>query len=73
MSARLVVDWTLCDGHGSCVELLPELLEQDPWGYPLARSGGATRAVAVPRSLKGHARRAVEACPRLALRLAEGR
>ena len=26
MTTRLHVDWTRCDGHGSCAELLPELL-----------------------------------------------
>ena len=40
MSAvRVHVDWTRCDGHGACAELLPELLESDEWGYPLARTG----------------------------------
>lgn len=64
----LQVDWTACDGHGLCTELLPELLDRDPWGYPIARAG-PTREVAVPDPLVGHARRAVSQCPRLALRL----
>jgi ferredoxin len=34
---RLHVDWTRCDGRGLCVELLPDVLRRDPWGYPLAR------------------------------------
>ena len=34
---RVHVDWTRCDGHGSCAELLPELLTTDEWGFPLAR------------------------------------
>jgi ferredoxin len=61
---RLHVDWTRCDGHGSCAELLPELLEQDEWGYPLARA-----SLDVPLRLEEHARHAVEVCPLLALRL----
>ncbi len=61
---RLHVDWTRCDGHGSCVELLPEMLERDDWGYPVAR-----RTLDVPRRLDEHARHAVDACPLLALRL----
>ena len=66
---RLHVDWTACDGHGLCAELLPELLDRDDWGYPIARSGAATRDIPVPAALASHARRAVRACPRLALRL----
>jgi ferredoxin len=67
MTARLHVDWTACDGRGLCVELLPELLDRDGWGYPLPRDG--SREPAVPDGLAGHARRAVAACPLLALRL----
>jgi ferredoxin len=64
---RVHVDWTRCDGHGSCAELLPELLESDEWGYPLSRSG--VRDPEVPTDLEQHARRAVKACPLQALRL----
>ena len=67
----LMVDWTACDGRGMCVELLPELLEADPWGYPKARGaapGGGALAV-VPDHLAGAAKQAVNLCPLLALRL----
>jgi len=64
---RLHVDWTRCDGHGSCAELLPELLSADPWGYPVARDGSVDPVV--PRPLVEHARHAVAACPLLALSL----
>ena len=64
---RLHVDWTRCDGHGSCAELLPELLALDDWGFPVSRTG--EREPAVPAALEGHARRAQKACPLLALRL----
>ena len=64
---RVHVDWTRCDGHGSCTELLPELLDTDDWGFPLVR--GDKRDPDVPRSLEKHARRAVNACPLQALRL----
>ena len=60
---QLVVDPIVCDGHGLCAELLPELIELDDWGYPILRSAE------VPRELAGYARRAVAACPVLALRL----
>jgi ferredoxin len=65
----LHVDWTRCDGHGLCTELLPELLERDGWGYPIARAGQPTRTVPVPSRLLPYARRAVQVCPRLALQL----
>ena len=67
MTTRLHVDWTRCDGHGSCTELLPELLVQDEWGFPLSRTGDPDPAV--PRSLDDLAQRAVSACPLQALRL----
>jgi ferredoxin len=67
MTTRLHVDWTRCDGHGSCVELLPALLAVDDFGYPVPRSG--ERDPAVPGHDEGAARHAVRNCPVMALRL----
>jgi ferredoxin len=64
---RLHIDWTACDGRGLCAELLPELLAEDDWGYPVPRDG--TAEPAIPGRLAGPARRAVDRCPALALRL----
>jgi ferredoxin len=64
---RLYVDWTRCDGHGACAELLPELLVADEWGFPLAK--GDERDPVVPSALERHARRAQRACPLQALKL----
>jgi ferredoxin len=64
---RLHIDRTRCDGHGACAELLPELLDLDEWGFPIVRD--AQRDPVVPRGLDGLARRAVKACPLMALRL----
>ena len=64
---RLHVDWTACDGRGLCAELLPELLVEDDWGYPVSRTGEPEPAV--PRQLQSAARQAVDRCPALALRL----
>jgi len=50
-----------CAGHGVCAELLPELITLDPWGYPLLAD------TPVPDGLADHAKRAVAACPTLAL------
>jgi ferredoxin len=68
---RLHIDWTACDGRGNCVELLPEVLDHDPWGYPVPRDGA--RQPEVPMAELPYARRAVAYCPRLALRLVSGR
>lgn len=63
MTRRLRVNWIECDGHGVCAELVPELIRLDEWGYPILS------ADPVPKAVLKHARRAVQACPRLALRL----
>jgi ferredoxin len=64
---RLHIDWIACDARGTCTELLPELLTQDDHGYPLPRD--RTKEPTVPASLRRHATRAVNLCPRLALTL----
>ena len=50
-----------CVAHGLCAELLPERISLDDWGYPIVD----------PRPLSSDlepmARRAVSACPTLAL------
>jgi ferredoxin len=64
---RLHVDWTRCDGHGACAELLPELLAVDDWGFPLSRTG--ERDPQVARALANRAEHAVRSCPLMALKL----
>ncbi|HVA29915.1 MAG TPA: ferredoxin [Gaiellaceae bacterium] len=59
----LRVNPLLCDAHGLCAELVPELIELDEWGYPIIDDAP------VPHGLESHARRAVAACPTLALLL----
>lgn len=63
---RVVVNPIECDGRGLCAELLPELIHLDDWGYPMLSDQ------AVGADLERHARRAVAACPKLALSLVEG-
>jgi ferredoxin len=67
MSERLSVDPIRCDAYGHCAELLPELISLDEWGYPIISGQD------LPEQLRGDARRAVSACPRLALRLEQNR
>jgi ferredoxin len=59
---RLVLDPTACDAHGLCAQLFPEGIGLDDWGFPIVRA-------TVPDDEVTHARRAVSACPALALRL----
>jgi ferredoxin len=59
----LRVDPIACDGRGLCAELFPEGIELDEWGFPIV-----TGEALAPELVK-HARRAVAACPTLALRL----
>jgi ferredoxin len=62
-SKRLVLDPIACDAFGHCVDLLPELLVSDEWGYPILAPG------TVPPELLSLAEAAVRACPRRALSL----
>jgi ferredoxin len=57
------VDPIKCEAHGLCAELLPERISLDEWGYPLIDPAP------VPSQLEPLARRAVDTCPVLALRL----
>ena len=65
MSYRLRVNPIACTAHGMCAELLPEVIELDPWGYPILLTP------VVPPGVLDHAKRAVDACPKLALLMDE--
>ena len=69
ITERLLVNPIDCEAHGACAELLPEMITLDEWGYPVVNPGP------LPPGLERHARKAVNACPTLALRLlrADGR
>jgi ferredoxin len=54
-----------CEAHGLCIELLPELITADPWGYPIISTEQ------VPVRLIALAKRAVTDCPTLALLLVD--
>jgi ferredoxin len=58
---RLEVDWSRCVGHGLCAHLLPEFVKLDDYGFPSFRK--------IPQFMLKEARRAVDMCPALALRL----
>ena len=63
--SRLRVNFIACDAYGACAELFPEWIELDDWGYPIVTGDE------IPRDLLKHARRAVQACPKVALVLVE--
>ncbi len=63
MTLELTVNPILCDAHGHCAELLPQLIHRDEWGYPILESR------TVPAELAADARRAAASCPRMALLL----
>jgi ferredoxin len=63
MSEKLHVNPITCAAHGLCAELFPERIWLDEWGYPVIEDGEITG------ELLKHAKRAVDACPTLALRL----
>jgi ferredoxin len=63
MAVRLRVNPIMCQAHGLCAELLPELIALDEWGYPLLDPAP------VPAELMTYAQRAVADCPTLALLL----
>ncbi|HEY8300870.1 MAG TPA: ferredoxin [Jatrophihabitans sp.] len=59
----LEIDWTRCDGHGLCMDLLPDRIVEDDWGFPLLRRTDVTTAELADT------RRAAAMCPALALRV----
>ena len=68
MTAFVVTaDRIACDGFGTCAQLLPERISLDEWGYPIIDPTSVTGSELT------HAKRAVSACPRLALRLEKAR
>ena len=63
----LQIDWTRCDGHGLCAALLPRRIGRDEWGFPVIQG------TAVDERENPDVRRAVAACPALALHLQPGK
>jgi ferredoxin len=61
---KLVVDGTVCDGHGICVLHCPDLVTLDEWGY-----AGVEKDLIDTAALMRRACRAVAACPEKALAL----
>ena len=58
---RLAINPAACDGLGMCAHQAPDVIELDPWGYPIVSCEALEGAPAE------QARRAIRACPRKAL------
>ncbi len=63
MVEHLRVNPIVCEAHGMCAELLPEMIALDEWGYPIVDGRP------LPAELVDLARRATQACPTFALLL----
>ncbi|MEU5883350.1 NADH-ubiquinone oxidoreductase-F iron-sulfur binding region domain-containing protein [Spirillospora sp. NPDC047279] len=63
--SRLEVDWSRCDGHGLCADILRGTVRMDEHNYPVIP------ADPIPVRLEADARKAVAMCPGLALRLVQ--
>ncbi|MFI0454067.1 NADH-ubiquinone oxidoreductase-F iron-sulfur binding region domain-containing protein [Actinomadura sp. 6N118] len=62
---QLEVDWSRCDGHGLCADILRGIVRMDEYNYPVIPGEP------IPSMLESDARRAVAMCPGLALRLVQ--
>ncbi|MFI6444143.1 NADH-ubiquinone oxidoreductase-F iron-sulfur binding region domain-containing protein [Kitasatospora sp. NPDC050543] len=62
-AGTIIVDWTLCEAHGLCTGVLPDVIQLGADGFPAAGS------MPVPAQLLSQAARAVDRCPALALRI----
>ena len=59
---KIILDPVACDGFGYCVEILPEVLRFDEWGFPVVAEGEVPDKV-LPRRPPG--RRVLSPpCPR---------
>ena len=63
MSVRIEIDRMACEANGVCEEILPEALTLDD------KDELHLRLAVLPPELEERARKAVQACPRQALRL----
>ncbi|MFE1177324.1 NADH-ubiquinone oxidoreductase-F iron-sulfur binding region domain-containing protein [Streptomyces sp. NPDC058773] len=63
---RLLVDWTLCRGHGLCADVVPGVVKLGADGYPQSAS------MPLPARMRRRAQLAVRRCPALAMRVQGG-
>ena len=64
---KVQISSELCQGHGRCYDLAPDLFGEDDEGYGTVRGDGT-----VPPGQEEDARRAVSNCPERAIEILEG-
>jgi ferredoxin len=64
---KLLIDAGICQGHGRCYDLAPDLFGDDDEGYGKVLGDGI-----VPAREEDRARRAALNCPEHAIQLIEG-
>lgn len=62
---RAICDLTLCQGHGRCEAMAPEIYKLDDNGYL------ALEAIEIPAGLEAQARLGAESCPEQVIRIEE--
>jgi ferredoxin len=67
---RVQIDAALCQGHGRCYDLAPDLFGEDEDGY--ATLTDLTAGGQVPPDREDGAQLAADNCPEAAVRLLEG-
>jgi len=60
---KVTVDGELCQGHGRCYGLAPDLFDSDDEGYAVVLCPGGE----VPAGSEGHAQLAADNCPEFAI------
>ena len=65
MSLKVRINPIACDAHGLCVEMLPELMRIDDWGYTIIDTSE------IPPELEALAQRAASQCPTQAIVIEE--
>lgn len=63
MSAKLILDASLCQGHGRCYQLAPDVFDADDDGHCVLK------VTSVPDDLADKAMLGIINCPELALSL----
>ena len=66
---RISIDRSLCQGHGRCYDLAPDLFGEDEDGYPTLTQ--LTAGGQVPPGREGDARLAADNCPESAVAVLE--
>jgi ferredoxin len=67
---RVAIDSALCQGHGRCYDLAPDLFGEDEDGYSTLTA--ATAGGQVPPGREDDARLAAANCPESAIAVTEG-